>query len=116
MSDFKNQSPWGTPPPGGNGNGDGGFRGGPRPPDVEELIRKVQEKIKKFLPGGSASGGRSIILGLVVLAVIWVASGLYRVLPDEQGVVLRFGKFVKTTQPGLNYHIPFPVELSLIHI
>ena len=113
MSDFKNQSPWGTPPPGGNGNGDGGFRGGPRPPDVEELIRKVQEKIKKFLPGGSASGGRSIILGLVVLAVIWVASGLYRVLPDEQGVVLRFGKFVKTTQPGLNYHIPFPVESVL---
>ena len=113
MSDFKNQSPWGTPPPGGNGNGDGGFRGGPRPPDVEELIRKVQEKIKKFLPGGSASGGRPIILGLVVLAVIWVASGLYRVLPDEQGVVLRFGKFVKTTQPGLNYHIPFPVESVL---
>ena len=113
MSDFKNQSPWGTPPPGGNGNGGGGFRGGPRPPDVEELIRKVQEKIKKFLPGGSASGGRSIILGLVVLAVIWVASGLYRVLPDEQGVVLRFGKFVKTTQPGLNYHIPFPVESVL---
>ena len=111
MSDFKNQSPWGTPPPG--GNGDGGFRGGPRPPDVEELIRKVQEKIKKFLPGGSASGGRPIILGLVVLAVIWVASGLYRVLPDEQGVVLRFGKFVKTTQPGLNYHIPFPVESVL---
>ena len=40
-------------------------------------------------------------------------SGLYRVLPDEQGVVLRFGKFVKTTQPGLNYHIPFPVESVL---
>jgi regulator of protease activity HflC (stomatin/prohibitin superfamily) len=39
-----------------------------------------------------------------------LASGLYRVLPDEQGVVLRFGKFIKTTQPGLNYHIPFPVE------
>ena len=38
MSDFKNQSPWGTPPPGGNGNGDGGFRGGPRHHDVEELI------------------------------------------------------------------------------
>ena len=35
---------------------------------------------------------------------------LQRVLPDEQGVVLRFGKFIKTTQPGLNYHIPFPVE------
>ena len=47
------------------------------------------------------------------MGFVWIASGLYRVLPDEQGVVLRFGKFVKTTQPGLNYHIPFPVESAL---
>ena len=46
----------------------------------------------------------------MILLFVWLASGLYRVLPDEQGVVLRFGKFIKTTQPGLNYHIPFPVE------
>ena len=111
MSDFKNQSPWGTPP-GGGGNGDG-FRRGPRPPDIDEVIKKIQEKIKRFFPGGSASGGKPIILGLVILLVIWALSGLYRVLPDEQGVVLRFGKFVKTTQPGLNYHIPFPVESVL---
>ena len=39
--------------------------------------------------------------------------GLYRVLPDEQGVVLRFGKFIKTTQPGLNYHLPLPIESVL---
>ena len=45
--------------------------------------------------------------------MIWVLSGLYRVLPDEQGVVLRFGKFIKTTQPGLNYHLPFPIERVL---
>ena len=50
---------------------------------------------------------------LIVLGFVWLASGLYRVLPDEQGVVLRFGKFIKTTQPGLNYHIPFPVESVL---
>ena len=50
------------------------------------------------------------ISALIVLLFVWLASGLYRVLPDEQGVVLRFGKFIKTTQPGLNYHIPFPVE------
>jgi len=47
------------------------------------------------------------------LIVVWAFSGLYRVLPDEQGVVLRFGKFVSTTQPGLNYHIPYPVETVL---
>jgi len=109
VDDFKGRggSPWGTPPPGGEGNGSGR---GPRPPDIEELIRNFQNKINNILPGGSASGGKSIIIGIVIVAIIWVASGLYRVLPDEQGVVLRFGKFVKTTQPGLNYHLPFPVE------
>ena len=111
MSDFKNQSPWGSPPGGGNGNG--GFRRGPTPPNIDEIIQKIQDGIKKFLPGGATSGGKPIVFGLVVLLVIWALSGLYRVLPDEQGVVLRFGKFVKTTQPGLNYHIPFPVESVL---
>jgi len=105
--DFKGRggSPWGTPPGGGNGSGKG-----PTPPDIEAIIRDIQSKINKFLPGGSSSGGKPIGLILIIIALVWLASGLYRVLPDEQGVVLRFGKFVKTTQPGLNYHIPFPVE------
>ncbi len=107
MSDFKNQSPWGSPPGGGNGDG---FRRGPTPPDIDEIIKNIQDKIKKFFPGGGASGGKPIVFGLVILLIIWTLSGLYRVLPDEQGVVLRFGKFVKTTQPGLNYHLPFPIE------
>jgi len=107
MSDFKNQSPWGSPPGGGNGDG---FRRGPTPPDIDEIVKNIQDKIKKFFPGGSASGGKPIIFGLIVLLIIWALSGLYRVLPDEQGVVLRFGKFVKTTQPGLNYHLPMPIE------
>ncbi|MDA7847450.1 FtsH protease activity modulator HflK [Candidatus Pelagibacter sp.] len=98
-------SPWGTPPGGGNGSGKG-----PTPPDIDALIRDIQSKIKKFLPGGSSSGGKPIGLILIIIAFVWLASGLYRVGPDEQGVVLRFGKFVKTTQPGLHYHIPLPVE------
>ena len=110
MSDFKNQSPWGSPPGGGNGDG---FRRGPTPPDIDEIIKNIQDKIKKFFPGGGASGGKPIVFGLVILLIIWALSGLYRVLPDEQGVVLRFGKFVNTTQPGLNYHLPFPVESVL---
>ena len=103
-------SPWGTPPGGGSGNGSGK---GPIPPDIDKIIREFQEKIKKFLPGGSSSGGKQAVLVLIILGFVWLASGLYRVLPDEQGVVLRFGKFVKTTQPGLNYHIPFPDPLPL---
>ncbi len=107
MSDFKNQSPWGTPPGGGSGNG--GFRKGPTPPNIDEVISKLQSIINRFL-GGGKGGAKPIIIGLIILLIVWTLSGLYRVLPDEQGVVLRFGKFVKTTQPGLNYHLPFPIE------
>jgi modulator of FtsH protease HflK len=98
-------SPWGTPPGGGNGSGKG-----PTPPDIDALIKDIQSKINKFLPGGSSSGGKPIGLILIIIAFVWLASGLYRVGPDEQGVVLRFGKFIKTTQPGLHYHIPLPIE------
>ncbi len=109
VDDFKGRggSPWGSPP-GGDGNGSG--RRGPTPPDIDQIIRSAQEKIKKFLPGSFSGGGKPVVFGFVILAIIWALSGLYRVLPDEQGVVLRFGKFTSTTQPGLNYHIPFPVE------
>ena len=105
--DFKGRggSPWGTPPGGGNGSGKG-----PTPPDIDAIIRDIQNKINKFLPGGSSSGGKPIGLILIIIAFVWIASGLYRVGPDEQGVVLRFGKFIKTTQPGLHYHIPLPIE------
>ena len=109
MSDFKNQSPWGSPPGGG---GNGGFRRGPTPPDIDEVVKKIQNFINKFT-GGGKGGSKPIIFGLIILSVIWALSGLYRVLPDEQGVVLRFGKFVNTTQPGLNYHFPYPIESVL---
>ena len=105
----KGGSPWGSSP-GGEGNGSG--RKGPTPPNIDEIINKIQDLVKKFIPG-NGSGKKPIILGLVIVIAIWAFSGLYRVLPDEQGVVLRFGKFVSTTQPGLNYHIPYPVETVL---
>ena len=108
MSDFKNQSPWGTPPGGGNG----GFRRGPTPPDIDEIVKKIQNTINRFF-GGGKGGTKTLLFGLIIIVVIWALSGLYRVLPDEQGVVLRFGKFVKTTQPGLNYHFPYPIESAL---
>ena len=108
---FKNQSPWGSKPGGsGNGNGSGTRR---EPPNIDDVIKNFQKTINKFLPGGRSGGGKSVFLLLLVLIAIWVASGLYRVLPDEQGVVLRFGKYIKTTQPGLNYHLPLPIERAL---
>ena len=108
-NDFKGGSPWGSPPGGGNGSG----RGGQRPPNIDEVVEKIQKLISKLIPGGKSGGAKPVIFGLILLVVVWAFSGLYRVLPDEQGVVLRFGKFVSTTQPGLNYHIPYPVETVL---
>ena len=110
VDDFKGRggSPWGSPPGGGNGGGRG-----PTPPDIDEIIKNIQKTINRFIPGWGAGGSKPIFLGLIILVIIWIASGLYRVLPDEQGGVWRFGKFVNTTQPGLNYHIPFPVERAL---
>jgi len=108
-NDFKGGSPWGSPPGGGNGS----RRGGQRPPNIDEVVEKIQKLISKLIPGGKSGGSKPIIFGLILLIVVWAFSGLYRVLPDEQGVVLRFGKFTSTTQPGLNYHIPYPIETVL---
>jgi membrane protease subunit HflK len=89
-------------------------------PDLDQLIAQVQAFIRGLLgrtggpPGGPRTarpGGRRgpALLGLGVIA-LWLASGFYRVQPDEQGVVLRFGAFTRATLPGLNYHLPWPVE------
>ncbi|HEY0837855.1 MAG TPA: FtsH protease activity modulator HflK [Azospirillum sp.] len=97
-------NPWGRPPGGGGGGG-----GGPQPPDLEDLLRRGQDRLRRAVPGGFGSG-RGIALVLGVLALLWLASGIYRVEPNEQGVVLRFGEWVRTEQPGLNYHLPAPIE------
>ena len=109
---WKNQSggPWGSGPRGPWGNGP--QSSGPNPADIEDLIRRGQDRLRGMLPGGF--GSTKGVLALVALAiVIWLLSGFYRVQPDEQGVVLRFGKFVATSNPGLNYHLPYPVETVL---
>jgi modulator of FtsH protease HflK len=75
-------------------------------------LRRSQDRLRGFLPGNF--GGRGVVL-LIALAVValWVLSGFYRVEPDELGVVLRFGKPVNVVQPGLNYHLPYPIETAL---
>ena len=100
--------PWGGGPGGGPWGRGGGFGGG-RPPDFDDFIRKSQDRFTRLMSGG-AGGGRGILLIIAVLLGVWMLSGFYRVLPDEQGVVLRFGQWVNTTQPGLNWHLPYPIE------
>lgn len=93
------------------------------PPDLEELLRKLNAKISALFgaTGGASknTGGnsrspqfKSGSLGLLVIIalLIWVVSGFYIVDASQRGVVLRFGKFVETTQPGPRWHLPFPVE------
>jgi len=115
---WKNQGggPWGGGGSGGGGGprgpwGSGPQSGGPTPPDLEDLIRRSQDRLKSYLPGGL--GGRGGVLLVVAVIAVWMLSGFYRVNTDEQGVVLRFGKFVYQTQPGLNYHWPYPIETAL---
>jgi membrane protease subunit HflK len=86
-------------------------------PDLDALIARLQSYIRSLLGGGGPrarfTGGRGLaLIGLAVVA-LWLASGIYRVEPDEQGVVLRFGAFNRTTLPGLNYHLPWPIERAL---
>ncbi len=103
--------PWGS---GGSKGpwGSGPQSSGPKPPDLEDLLRRSQDKLRSVLPGGSM-GGRGFALIALGAIALWGVSGFFRVEPDEVGVVLRFGKEVRQVQPGLNYHLPFPVETVL---
>ena len=92
------------------------------PPDLEEVMRKLNRKIEslfgKFGGGapkggsGNSSGGLANGIGLIVLivALIWVASGFYIVDASQRGVVLRFGKQVEITDAGPRWHFPYPIE------
>ena len=109
--------PWSNQPGGPWGSGSRGPWGsgpqsqGPKPPDLEEFLRRSQDKLRSLLPGNL--GGRGIALIALAAVALWGFSGFFRVEPDELGVVLRFGKFVREVQPGLNYHLPYPIETAL---
>ena len=103
--------PWGSGGPKGPW-GSGPQSSGPTPPDLEELLRRSQDKLKSVLPGGNL-GGRGIALIALAAVVVWGFSGFFKVEPDELGVVLRFGEYTRDAKPGLNYHLPYPVETVL---
>lgn len=103
-----NRDPWG-----GNGRDQG-------PPDLDEVIRKFSDKLGGLFGGksGGGSGGRGpgrassagiwVIVGIIF--VLWLASGFYIVDEGKRAVVLRFGRYVDTTQPGPHLRLPFPFE------
>ncbi len=103
-----NSGPWGN-----NGNDQNPWGRRPNnnqsPPDMDDLLKQSKDKFKKMLPS-RFGGGKSFTILFLILIAIWLATGIYRVNPQEQGVVLRFGEWVRTTQPGLHYHLPSPIE------
>jgi modulator of FtsH protease HflK len=97
-----NKGPWGSGPQ----------SSGPSPPDLEEFLRRSQDRLRTVLPGGGLGGRGFVIIVLGALA-LWSATGVFTIDPDELGVVLRFGQYVRDAKPGLNYHLPFPIESVL---
>jgi membrane protease subunit HflK len=106
-----------------SGNGknpwDRGRRDGP--PDLDRVLRDLQRKLSGLLRGGRGGGGLGggagtpgggslpwLVIGVVALG--WLATGLYQVDDAGRGVVLRFGRYVETTMPGLRWHLPWPIE------
>ncbi len=102
---------------GGNGGSwkpSGGGPWGQKPrapqPDFEEFLRRGQERIRRWMPGGGGRSNARGILALVLIgAIFWLLSGFYTVGPNEVGLNKIFGRYTGKTGPGLNYNLPFPV-------
>ena len=99
--------PWGGG--GGNRGGGGGPFGSRRPPDMEDVIRRGQERLKNLIPGGFSSF-KGIVLVVLLGIVIWLGTGFFRVQPNQQAIQLVFGKpYGKPVEPGLHYNLPSPI-------
>jgi len=103
-----------------------GRRGGNEPPDLDEMVRNFQNRLKTLFGGRGGNGerpaGRGGMPGLggnfgwlvALIVAVWLASGFYIVDASQHGIVLRFGKFVEETQPGPRWHLPYPIETAEI--
>jgi len=92
--------------------------------DLDDVLRNFQRRLSSLFGrggGGGIGGGqnspgfnRSLGSVLVLIGAVWIGSGLYRVDAQERAVILRFGKYVQTTGPGYNWHLPWPIEQKRI--
>ena len=107
----RNPNPWGGGPSGG-GSGGGGGR---EPPDLEDILRRGQDRLRRVMPGGGGDGGLSRlgVVGLAFLGLLavagWMLTGFYTVRPNEMGIERVFGRFLVITPPGLNWNWPYPI-------
>lgn len=114
-----NNSPWGRKPSGGgpvggSGNGANNGSGGKGPGNpFEKIIKDSADKMKSKMPNGGSERD-IIVVAFGIFIILWLASGIYRVNSDELGIVMRFGQYSRTATPGLNYHLPSPIEQVII--
>tara|TARA_B100000427_G_scaffold329718_1_gene347272 strand:- start:3025 stop:4167 length:1143 start_codon:yes stop_codon:yes gene_type:complete len=82
--------------------------------NIEGLLNNLLLKLKKrfFTGGPDNNNNKSFISSFLIIIFIWFLTGFYKVNANEQGVILRFGEWVRTTQPGLHYHLPYPIEVA----
>jgi modulator of FtsH protease HflK len=74
-----------------------------------DVIRIVGRRLR-WTSSISRPGSKSVVLLIVFAVAVWLLSGIYKVQPDEQGVVLRFGRWIETTAPGVHYRLPYPID------
>ncbi len=108
--------------PGGGNKDPWGGRGDQGPPDLDEVVKNMQDKLGGLFGGGRKSSGgdgrqgrggsgfKGFGLIAAIVALVWIFSGIYIVDAGKQGVVLRFGAYSETTAPGPHWHIPYPIE------
>lgn len=87
----------------------GGDNGNP-PPDFDYILNRLKGKLQGFFDSNGSFNRRGWFMLVATAVLLWLASGIYKINPDEQGVVLRFGKFERLADPGLRYHLPAPIE------
>lgn len=105
------QSPWGQ---GGGGGGGGpwgqGGGGGKEPPDLEDILKRGQDRVKQVMDGGGLPGPLLLLAGAALTAFLAWHMFFFRVNADEIGAVLRFGEFVRQEGPGLHIRLPPPID------
>lgn len=101
--------PWGRPG-GGNGGGPwGGGGGGKTPPDLEDLLRRGQDRLRGVIPGGGFGGGKGLLIAAGLVLGAWLLTGFYIVKPNEVGINTIFGRYTGSTAEGLRYNFPYPI-------
>jgi membrane protease subunit HflK len=101
--------PWGQRGSGGKSPWGSGPQSGGTPPDLEDILRRGQDRLKDFLPGGGSMGGKGALAILLGVVAIWLLTGFYTVRPNEVGINMIFGAYTGSSGEGLRYNLPYPI-------